>query len=53
LVISGILLFITLPSNLIVAHSIAVGALLLTNDKAFYNVAHHLVLEVQARPMEH
>jgi len=30
---------------LIAAHSVAVGAVLVTNDKGFYNVAHHLVLE--------
>ncbi|MBN4063693.1 type II toxin-antitoxin system VapC family toxin [Cardiobacterium sp. AH-315-I02] len=30
---------------LIAAHSVAVGAILITNDKAFYNVAHHLMLE--------
>jgi tRNA(fMet)-specific endonuclease VapC len=30
---------------LIAAHSVAVGAVLITNDKAFYNVGHHLVLE--------
>lgn len=30
---------------LIAAHSIAVGATLVTNDKAFYKVKHHLLLE--------
>jgi tRNA(fMet)-specific endonuclease VapC len=30
---------------LIAAHSVAAKATLVTNDKAFYNVAHHLVLE--------
>lgn len=30
---------------LIAAHSVALGAILITNDKAFYNVAHHLELE--------
>ncbi len=30
---------------LIAAHSIAAGAVLVTNDKSFHNVAHHLTLE--------
>ena len=30
---------------LIAAHSVAVGAILITNDKAFYRVKHHLSLE--------
>lgn len=30
---------------LIAAHSVAVGATLITNDKAFYHVEHHLSLE--------
>ncbi len=30
---------------LIAAHSVAAKATLVTNDKAFYNVVHHLVLE--------
>lgn len=30
---------------LIAAHSVAARAILVTNDKAFYNVKHHLVLE--------
>lgn len=30
---------------LIAAHSVAVHATLVTNDKAFYNVGHHLVLD--------
>jgi len=30
---------------LIAAHSLAVGAVLITNDKAFYMVKHHLSLE--------
>lgn len=38
---------------LIVAHSIAVGAVLITNDKAFYNVEHHLVLEDWTKPTGH
>lgn len=38
---------------LIAAHSIAVGAVLITNDKAFYNVAHHLMLEDWSKPQEH
>jgi len=29
---------------LIAAHSVATGAVLVTNDKAFYNVGHHLSL---------
>jgi len=29
----------------IAAHSIAVGAVLVTNDRAFYNVKHHLTLQ--------
>lgn len=31
---------------LIAAHSVAAGGVLVTNDKAFYNVKHHLILEV-------
>ncbi len=38
---------------LIAAHSVAVGATLITNDKAFYNVEHHLVLEDWTKPMGH
>jgi tRNA(fMet)-specific endonuclease VapC len=30
---------------LIAAHSVAVDAVLVTNDKAFYNVEHHLSLQ--------
>lgn len=30
---------------LIASHSVAVGAVLITNDKAFYNVENHLMLE--------
>ena len=30
---------------LIASHSVAVSAVLITNDKAFYNVEHHLMLE--------
>ncbi len=30
---------------LIAAHSVAVGAVLITNDQAFYRVKHHLTLE--------
>jgi len=35
---------------LIAAHSVAVGAILVTNDKAFYNVKHHLMLEDWSMP---
>ena len=38
---------------LIAAHSVAVGAILITNDKAFYNVEHHLMLEDWSKPLEH
>ena len=38
---------------LIAAHSVAVGAVLITNDKAFYNVEHHLMLEDWSKPAEH
>ncbi len=38
---------------LIAAHSVAVGAILVTNDKAFYNVEHHLMLEDWSKPLEH
>jgi len=38
---------------LIVAHSVAVGAVLITNDKAFYNVEHHLMLDDWTKPLEH
>ena len=38
---------------LITAHSVAVGAVLITNDKAFYNVKHHLMLEDWSMPLEH
>ena len=38
---------------LIAAHSVAVGAVLVTNDKAFYNVKHHLILEDWSTPLEH
>jgi len=38
---------------LIAAHSIAVGVILITNDKAFYNVAHHLMLEDWTKPLVH
>ena len=38
---------------LIAAHSVAVGAVLITNDKAFYNVKHHLMLEDWSMPLEH
>jgi len=38
---------------LIAAHSVAVGAALVTNDKAFYNVEHHLTLEDWTKPVGH
>ena len=38
---------------LIAAHSVAVGAILITNDKAFYNVERHLMLEDWSKPLEH
>ncbi len=38
---------------LIAAHSVAAGSILITNDKAFYNVKHHLVLEDWTKPIEH
>ncbi|MBU1168069.1 MAG: type II toxin-antitoxin system VapC family toxin [Proteobacteria bacterium] len=36
---------------LIAAHSIAAGAVLITNDKAFYNVKNHLVLDDWTKPI--
>ncbi|MBL1276056.1 MAG: type II toxin-antitoxin system VapC family toxin [Ectothiorhodospiraceae bacterium] len=36
---------------LIAAHSVAVGTILITNDKAFYNVKHHLMLEDWTKPI--
>ncbi len=38
---------------LIAAHSVAVGALLITNDKAFYNVKHYIDLDDWTNPIEH
>ena len=38
---------------LIAAHCVAVGAVLITNDKAFYNVEHHLLLEDWTKPTGH
>lgn len=38
---------------LIAAHSVAVGAVLITNDKSFYNVEHHLSLQDWTKPIEH
>ena len=38
---------------LIAAHSVAVGAVLVTNDKAFYMVKHHLSLEDWTRSFDH
>ncbi len=37
---------------LIASHSLAIGAVLITNDKAFYNVKHHLILEDWTKPIE-
>ncbi len=37
---------------LIAAHSIAADAVLITNDKAFYNVKHHLTLQDWTKPIE-
>ena len=36
---------------LIAAHSVAVGAVLITNDQAFYNMKHKLVLEDWTKPI--
>ena len=36
---------------LIAANSIAVDAVLITNDKAFYNVKHHLTLQDWTKPI--
>ena len=38
---------------LIAAHSVAVKAILITNDKAFYHVEHHLALEDWTIPTGH
>lgn len=38
---------------LIAAHSVSVGAVLITNDKAFYNVRHHLTLQDWTKSIEH
>ena len=38
---------------LIAAHSVAVDAVLITNDQAFYNVKHHLTLQDWTKPIEH
>jgi tRNA(fMet)-specific endonuclease VapC len=38
---------------LIAAHSVAAGTVLITNDKAFYNVEHHLLLEDWTKPIGH
>ena len=37
---------------LIAAHSVAVGAILITNDQAFYNVKHHLNLQDWTKPLQ-
>lgn len=37
---------------LIAAHSVAESALLITNDKAFYNIEHHLMLEDWTKPIK-
>ncbi len=36
---------------LIAAHSVAAEAILITNDRAFYHVAHHLTLEDWTQPI--
>ena len=36
---------------LIAAHSVAAGAVLITNDQAFYNVKHRLALEDWTKPL--
>lgn len=36
---------------LIAAHSVAVKAVLITNDKAFYNVGHYLMLDDWTKPI--
>ena len=38
---------------LIAAHSVAAETVLITNDKAFYNVQHFLQLEDWTKPIEH
>jgi tRNA(fMet)-specific endonuclease VapC len=38
---------------LIAAHSVAVGAVLVTNDQAFYKVKHHLSLEDWTKPNDY
>ncbi|MDZ7924934.1 MAG: hypothetical protein U5M23_12980 [Marinagarivorans sp.] len=38
---------------LIAAHSVAAETVLITNDKAFYNVQHLLSLEDWTKPIEH
>lgn len=38
---------------LIAAHSVATSAVLVTSDKAFYNLEHHLTLEDWTKPIEH
>ncbi|MEA1924214.1 MAG: type II toxin-antitoxin system VapC family toxin [Pseudomonadota bacterium] len=35
----------------IAAHSVAVGAILITNDQAFYNVKHRLTLQDWTKPL--
>ena len=37
---------------LIAAHSVATGAILITSDKAFYNIAHHLMLQDWTKPIK-
>ncbi len=38
---------------LIAAHSVSIGSTLITNDKAFYNVEHHLLLADWTEPLGH
>ena len=39
--------------TLIAAHSVSVGAVLITNDKAFHNVQHHLQLQDWTKAISH
>lgn len=43
---------LTTMDMLIAAHSVAANAVLITNDKTFYNVEHHLNLEDWTKPLE-
>jgi tRNA(fMet)-specific endonuclease VapC len=37
---------------LIAAHAVAIGAVLITNDQAFYNLKHHLNLQDWTKPIK-